>query len=58
MGSTLGKMRGPQKKGISIIFGIGSDCGVLFERNSIPPIESATRKGVSQSTRQGVSFGA
>ena len=35
------------KKGASIGFGIGSDCGVLFESNSIPVVERATRKGVS-----------
>lgn len=44
-------------KGVSIIFGIGLDCRVLFERNSILPSERATRKDVSRSTRQGVSCG-
>jgi hypothetical protein len=45
------------KKGVSIGFGIGSDCGVLFESNSIPIVERATRKGVSRSTKEGVSCG-
>lgn len=44
-------------KGVSISFGIGSDCGVLFESNSMPPSECAIRKGFSQSKRQGVSCG-
>jgi hypothetical protein len=35
------------KKGVSIGFGIGSDCAVLFESESIPVVERATRKGVS-----------
>ena len=34
------------QKGVSIGFGIGSDCRVLFENNSIPPTESTARKGV------------
>ena len=45
------------KKGVSIGFGIGSDCGVLFESNSIPPTEHTARKGVPRSTKQGVSCG-
>jgi hypothetical protein len=35
------------KKGVSIGFGIGSDCELLFESESIPSIENATRKGFS-----------
>jgi len=45
------------KKGVSISFGIGSDCVVLFERKSIHVAKHATRKGVSQSTKHGVSYG-
>lgn len=48
--------KAPQK-GVSIGFGIGSDCGVSFERNSIPPTKHTTRKGVSRSTKQGVYYG-
>jgi len=36
--------KAPQK-GVSIGFGIGSYCGVLFERNLIPPTERTARKG-------------
>ena len=45
------------QKGVSIGFGIGSDCGVLFESNWILPTERIGRKGVPRSTRQGVSCG-
>ena len=45
------------QKGVSIGFGIGSDCGVLFENNSIPPTERTARKGVPRSTKQGVTCG-
>ena len=45
------------KKGVSINFGIGPDCTELFERNSIPITKCTTRKGVSQSTKKGVSYG-
>jgi len=46
--------KAPQK-GVSIGFGIGSDCGVLYESNSIPPTKHTARKGVPRSTTQGVS---
>jgi len=45
------------KKGASIGFVFGSDCVVLFESKSICVVGCATRKGVSRSTKQGVSFG-
>jgi len=48
--------KAPQK-GVSIGFGIGSDCGVLFESNSISTTERTGRKGVPQSTKQGISCG-
>ena len=43
------------QNGVSIGFGIGLDCGVLLENNSIPPIERTARKGVPRSKKQGVS---
>ena len=45
------------KKGVVIGFGIGSDCVVLFESESIVVAERTRRKGVSQSTKHGVSCG-
>ncbi len=45
------------KKGVAIGFGIGSDCAVLFERESIAVSERTTRKGVSQSTKHDISCG-
>ena len=45
------------KKGVAIGFGIGSDCAMLFESESIALAERNTRKGVSQSTKHGVSSG-
>jgi len=45
------------KKGVSIGFGIGSDCAVLFESESIPATKHATRKGISRITKLGVSSG-
>ena len=45
------------KKGVAIGFGIGSDCAVLFESESIAVAKRTTRKGVSQSTKHGVSSG-
>ena len=57
MGSTLGEMRGSRKKGVAIGFGIGSNCVVLFESESIAVAECTTRKGVSQSIKDNISFG-
>ena len=54
---TSGEMRGSPKKGVSIGFGIGSDCLVLFESESIALAKRTTRKGVSQSTKRGISSG-
>ena len=54
---TSGEMRGPPKKGVAIGFGIGSDCVVLFESESIVVAKCTTRKGVSQSTKHDVSSG-
>ena len=42
---------------VAITFGIGSDCAVLFESESIALAERTTIKGVSQSTKYGVSSG-
>ena len=47
----------PPRKGVAIGFGIGSDCVVLFESESIAVVECTRRKGVSQSTKHGVSCG-
>ena len=47
----------PPKKGVAIGFGIGSDCAMLFESESIDVVERTRRKGVSQSTKHGVSCG-
>ena len=47
----------PPKKGVAIGFGIGSDCTMLFESEDIVVAERTTRKGVSQSTKHGVSCG-
>ena len=44
------------KKGVAIGFGIGSDYA-LFESDSIAIAECSIRKGVSQSTKHGVSSG-
>ena len=45
------------KKGVVIGFGIGLDCVVLLESESIVVAERTRRKGVSQSTKHGVSCG-
>ena len=45
------------KKGVAIGSGIGSNCAVLFESNSIVVSERTTRKDVSQSTKHDISSG-
>ena len=45
------------KKGVAIGFGIGSDCVVLFESESITIAKHTIRKGVSQSKKNVVSSG-
>ena len=46
----------PAQKGVAIGFGIGSYCVVLFERESIVVDERNRIKGVSQSTKNDISY--